>query len=91
MRVFVWQGAKVLGNYRTGMVVVAAMKVEEAWAKLRAADICAFYWLQYGIAYVFDEAGASGIDPADRVWDIPIAPTEYTLDTLPVLAVVGEE
>ena len=93
MLIFVWRGKDVLKNYRTGLVVVPAASIEDAWTRLKAQDIRAFYRLKYGIQSMLDsrdEEWLIGVDDFSADWKTP-EPEIYTADTLPVLVLAGSE
>lgn len=92
MNLYVWRGERVLKNYRSGLVVVAANTVEHAWDKLAEGDLRAFWCLRHGIKHVFDPTDVALLSPDDYPDDWVISqPEVFTVETLPVLVMQGGE
>ena len=91
MNLYVWRGERVLKNYSSGLVVVAAETEEAAWEKLRVADFRIWYWLRTGVSYVFCESDITYSDPEDIEYTEPLKPEVFTVETLPCLWKVGGE
>lgn len=92
MKIFVWSGQDVLANYKTGMVVVAAENVDEAWKVLEHSEWRAWFRLQTGVNYIYEKADLEVFDKEDYPtdWKIP-QPQEFTVENLPVLVIEGGE
>lgn len=96
MKIYVWRGDRVLENYNTGLIVVAASSLEEAYTKLKEANIQAFYRLKYGINSWINSKDEEVFFITEKDFQYQhdwIAPTPevYTMDTLPVLVIAGGE
>lgn len=107
MRLYVWRGDKVLKNYTTGMVVIAAETEEEAWSKLRESDFGAWVKLQCGAfipTYSGDDCKGDKdeqrtrnniayeeLEEWEKDWKEPVKPQVYKISELPVLVLEGGE
>jgi len=96
MRLYVWRGGQVLKNYASGMVVVAAPSMGEAWAKLRAENLPAWFKLAYGNHHGWlDTEQEVELVMADEDFEteagFPLRPEVFEIDQLPVLVMNGGE
>ena len=90
-KIYVWNGPKVLKNYRPGLVVIAAKDINSAWDMLKAVNFNAYFWLQTGIRHIFSEDEVWLVeDDKDPDW-VVIDPEEYDADSLPALVMFGGE
>jgi hypothetical protein len=92
MNLYVWRGPRVLKNYTSGLVVIAAPDENTAWALLYKTDLNAWYTLQYGVRYMWDDADFSVLEDDDfpEGWET-VYPEVFGLDDLPVLVMQGGE
>lgn len=96
VKIWVWQGEKVLPNYGTGLVVVAAPTVDEAWAKLKREKPDVWFHLNYATSTMWDDNldyAVSMLDEDDlreaAEKGYPVQPEGYDPADLPALAIWG--
>ncbi len=94
--IYVWRGSMVLKNYSSGMVIVSAHSLDEAFERIKAADIDVYFLLMTGNRAPFRFDGSpdpelSEIDPSDIETGFPLQPEVFAVDQLPVLFVHGGE
>jgi hypothetical protein len=96
MHIFVWRGPLVLKNYASGIAVVAAPSLGEAWAKLRAEAPAVWMRLthgnHHGWADTEDEiAWHMSQEDFETEEGFPLQPEVFTVENLPVLYRNGGE
>jgi hypothetical protein len=92
MKIYVWNCPKTLSNYGSGLIVIAASNVEEAWEKMKALPKT-FAWQDGNEVYLYMTTGSRNFDPQeDQIEEgFPLQPKEYAIDDLPVLYRWGSE
>jgi hypothetical protein len=84
-KLYVWRGERVLKNYSSGLAVIAATSLEEAWGKLKQADFAAWATMKLGMRSVYDERDLEFKDEDDVEEKHRVEPEEFTLENLPSL------
>jgi hypothetical protein len=92
-KIYVWRGHKVLRNYSSGLVVVAARDEQAAWDALKTTDERAWWYLRLGHRWITDQADWNRADEDDRtaVDGAPFAPEVFDPVDMPVLVQWGGE
>jgi hypothetical protein len=97
IKLYVWRGERVLKNYSSGLAVVAATSVEEAWDKLKQADFNAWATMKLGLRCVYDEGDLEFKDEAwySEIYEVDeeckVEPEAFAPEDLPSLVKHGGE
>ena len=77
-----------------GLVVVSATDEQQAWRRLKEADVRAYWWLSTGLSGIYGEDDlARERESAARQWlpGFPVVPEVFAPGELPVLVKYGAE
>ena len=91
MQLYVWRGPNTLRNYNSGIVVIAARDIEEAWDKLKKEDFWVYMRLKTQVSHYWSEECVDCADEDERATWKETPHEVFSLENLPVLYLTGGE